>query len=85
MSFCALCAKMSDMKEFLSCKQAMESCLTGKKFAVAHLYKEEKAMDMHIHDCYEIYYSISKKTMHNGEEIEFDLLMEGKKFKENVQ
>lgn len=50
---------MSDMKEFLSCKQAMESCLTGKKFAVAHLYKEEKAMDMHIHDCYEIYYSIS--------------------------
>lgn len=28
-------------------------------FAVAHLYKEEKAMNMHIHDCYEIYYSIS--------------------------
>lgn len=28
-------------------------------FAVAHLYKEEKTMDMHIHDCCEIYYSIS--------------------------
>lgn len=47
------------MKEFLSCKQAMESCMNSKAFAVAHLYKEEKAMDMHIHDCYEIYYSIS--------------------------
>lgn len=33
--------------------------MTSKTFAVAHLYKEEKAMDMHIHDCYEIYYSIS--------------------------
>lgn len=30
-----------------------------KTFAVAHLYKEEKTMEMHIHDCYEIYYSIS--------------------------
>ena len=28
-------------------------------FAFAHLYNDEKAMDMHIHDCYEIYYSIS--------------------------
>lgn len=28
-------------------------------FAVAHLYKEEKTMNMHIHDCCEIYYSIS--------------------------
>lgn len=33
--------------------------MLSKTFAVAHLYKEEKTMDMHIHDCYEIYYSIS--------------------------
>jgi len=30
-----------------------------RSFAIAHLYKEEKTMEMHIHDCYEIYYSIS--------------------------
>lgn len=47
------------MKELNSCKTAMQNCLENKYFAVAHLYKEEKAMDMHIHDCYEIYYSIS--------------------------
>ncbi len=47
------------MKEFTSCKLAMQSCLDTKTFAVAHLYKEEKTMDMHIHDCIEIYYSIS--------------------------
>lgn len=37
----------------------MENCSMTQTFAIAHLYKEEKAMDMHIHDCYEIYYSIS--------------------------
>ena len=37
----------------------MEDCSMTQTFAIAHLYKEEKAMDMHIHDCYEIYYSIS--------------------------
>ena len=37
----------------------MENCSLSQTFAIAHLYKEEKAMDMHIHDCYEIYYSIS--------------------------
>ena len=47
------------MEELFSCKQAMENCSTTHTFAIAHLYKEEKAMDMHIHDCYEIYYSIS--------------------------
>ena len=47
------------MKELFSCKQAIESCSSSRTFAIAHLYKEEKAMDMHIHDCYEIYYSIS--------------------------
>lgn len=47
------------MKEHTSCKESVESCLTGKYFAIAHLYNEEKTMNMHIHDCYEIYYSIS--------------------------
>lgn len=47
------------MEELTSCKQAIENCLSTQTFSIAHLYKEEKAMDMHIHDCYEIYYSIS--------------------------
>ena len=47
------------MEELTSCQTAINKCLGTKSFAVAHLYKEEKAMDMHIHDCYEIYYSIS--------------------------
>lgn len=47
------------MKEFNSCKAAMDSCITNQYFAVAHLYNDEKPMSMHIHDCYEIYFSIS--------------------------
>ena len=47
------------MEELNSCKTAIEQCARTKSFAIAHLYKEEKAMDMHIHDCYEVYYSIS--------------------------
>jgi len=47
------------MEQVNSCKIAIENCINTKTFAVAHLYKEEKAMDMHIHDCYELYYSIS--------------------------
>lgn len=47
------------MEELTSCKQAIENCLADRTFSIAHLYKEEKAMDMHIHDCYELYYSIS--------------------------
>lgn len=47
------------MKEFSSCKAAMDSCIQKQYFAVAHLYNDEKPMSMHIHDCYEIYYSIS--------------------------
>ncbi|HWT76062.1 MAG TPA: AraC family transcriptional regulator [Mobilitalea sp.] len=47
------------MKEYSSCKSAMDSCITKQYFAIAHLYSNEKPMDMHIHDCYEIYYSIS--------------------------
>lgn len=47
------------MEELYSCQQAMENCSATETFAIAHLYKEEKTMDMHIHDCHEIYYSIS--------------------------
>ncbi len=47
------------MKELNSCKAAMQACTEEKYFAVAHLYKDEKPMAMHIHDCYEVYYSIS--------------------------
>lgn len=47
------------MKPSASCKESMKSCMDSHSFAFAHLYNDEKAMDMHIHDCYEIYYSIS--------------------------
>ena len=47
------------MEEVNSCKTAIENCERTRTFSIAHLYKEEKAMDMHIHDCYELYYSIS--------------------------
>ena len=39
------------MEELTSCKTAIENCKVSGTFAIAHLYKEEKAMDMHIHDC----------------------------------
>ena len=42
-----------------SCKEAIASCLNQKTFAVAHLYNDEKTMDVHIHESYEIYFSIS--------------------------
>jgi AraC-like DNA-binding protein len=47
------------MEKFTSCKAAISECLKTKYYAIAHLHKEEQTMDMHIHDCYEIYYSIS--------------------------
>lgn len=42
-----------------SCKTAITNAIDGKSFAIAHLYKDETPMSIHIHDCYEIYYSIS--------------------------
>jgi len=47
------------MEKFTSCKMAIAECLKNKYYAIAHLHNEEKTMNMHIHDCYEIYYSIS--------------------------
>lgn len=47
------------MIEYNSCKKAIDACISQKFFAISHLYFEEATMNMHIHDCYEIYYSIS--------------------------
>lgn len=47
------------MKIFDSCQSAIQSCLDSKTFAIARLYNGEKTMGIHIHDCYEIYFSIS--------------------------
>lgn len=47
------------METYTSCKAAISACLRNKYYAIAHLYKEETVMNMHIHDCYEIYYSVS--------------------------
>lgn len=47
------------MKEMYSCQESIEKCLVSRRFAIAHLLFEEKTMAMHIHDCYELYYSIS--------------------------
>lgn len=44
---------------FSSCHDALQHCLDTQTFAIAHLYNTEKTMDIHIHDCHEIYYSIS--------------------------
>ena len=46
------------MIELNSCKTATQNCIEQHYFAAAHLYKEEKTMKMHVHDCCEIYYSI---------------------------
>lgn len=47
------------MTEFTSCKKAIAACLESKRFSIAHLHTEEKAMAVHIHDTYEIFYAIS--------------------------
>ena len=42
-----------------SCLESLNYCLENKTFAIARLYNTEQTMDIHIHDCYEIYYSVS--------------------------
>ena len=39
------------MEILSSCKDSIASCINQKSFAIAHLYSDEKPMDMHIHDC----------------------------------
>lgn len=46
------------MKEHSTCKSAIEQCLTTGRFALAHLYGEERTYGMHIHSCLEVYFSI---------------------------
>ncbi|BCZ44587.1 AraC family transcriptional regulator [Clostridium gelidum] len=47
------------MKELTSCKKSINNCIENKYFSIAHLHSEEETMAIHIHDCYEVYYSIS--------------------------
>lgn len=47
------------MHIFSSCHDAVQHCLETRTFAIAHLYNYEQTMNIHLHDCYEIYYSIS--------------------------
>ncbi|MDY3919524.1 MAG: AraC family transcriptional regulator [Candidatus Limivivens sp.] len=47
------------MKTYNSCKEAIDVCSRTQTFAMAHLYSDEKPMNMHIHDSYELYFSIS--------------------------
>lgn len=47
------------MKEYLNCSEAIQDCLLTKRFTIASLYSDQKTLDMHIHECYEIYYAIS--------------------------
>jgi len=44
---------------FSSCHDAEQHCIKTRTFAIAHLYNYEPTMNIHLHDCYEIYYSIS--------------------------
>lgn len=47
------------MKEHNSCQQSVAECIEKQYFSIAHLHHVEKTLEMHIHNCYEIYYSIS--------------------------
>lgn len=47
------------MKIFTSCRDAIDTCIENQSFALAHLYSDEKPMSMHIHNSYELYFSIS--------------------------
>lgn len=47
------------MNSCTTCKEAIAHCMSTHTFAFAHLYGDEKIMDMHIHNCCEVYYSIS--------------------------
>lgn len=57
-----------------SCSSAIESCVATRTFAIARLYSEEKTMSIHIHDCYEVYFSISggKQFLIDNRVYEFD-------------
>ncbi|NDL67440.1 helix-turn-helix transcriptional regulator [Anaerotalea alkaliphila] len=47
------------MEKFSSCREAVEACNRDRSFSIAHLFSEEKTMDMHVHNFYEIYFSVT--------------------------
>lgn len=47
------------MKDCESCKEVTKTCLDTGRFAFSRLYGDEKTMNVHIHDCCEIYYAVS--------------------------
>lgn len=42
-----------------TCKSAIQDCLSSRRFAIASLDQEDRTMGIHVHDCCEIYYSLS--------------------------
>jgi AraC-like DNA-binding protein/mannose-6-phosphate isomerase-like protein (cupin superfamily) len=47
------------MKQFYSCHEATNYAMDTERFAISHLLSDEKTMEIHIHSCYEIHYSIA--------------------------
>ena len=47
------------MKQFFSCHEATKHAMETERFAISHLLSYEKTMEIHIHSCYEIHYSIA--------------------------
>jgi len=57
-SFRIVVGEVSFLEIHNSCQKAIDKAIANRSFSVAHLFHEEKTMDMHIHDTCEIYYSI---------------------------
>jgi AraC-like DNA-binding protein/mannose-6-phosphate isomerase-like protein (cupin superfamily) len=51
--------EVKTMRPYTRCSEATQACMRTGRFAVAHLKSDERARGMHIHDCLELYYSIS--------------------------
>ena len=47
------------MKLFYSCERGMEYCMRTERFAISYLISGQKTRALHVHDCYEFYYSIA--------------------------
>lgn len=47
------------MQECNTLTSAIDACIESRRFAFCHLHREQRPLDMHIHDCFEIYYTIS--------------------------
>ena len=62
------------MQFFDSCAKAILSCMETQTYSLAHLLSSEHTLDMHIHDCHEVYYSISggKKFLINNHLYSFE-------------